>query len=177
MQLLDCFLHRNINHRAWIWSVLAENSPLITQMSVPQMISLRETGGGGLARLLGYALMTILHHLLPGQCSSLVNWISYWMEPHASCDSGVIRIIRRWWTPDKRSEWFSLFITANSLTRRQSRENWSGRLLMWQWQSLTPERRSCVNTSTLRWRIHYLIVLQVAESLAWRQCEGRMFTF
>lgn len=71
----------------------------LQRLSLSATISLREVGREALARLFGYATM-ILDHILPRQCSSLVNWISWWRESHASRHSGVTGSIRRWWAPD-----------------------------------------------------------------------------
>lgn len=82
------------------------------------MISVMGAGGEGVTSLLDYALMTILDQLLTRQRFSLVNWITYKMESHAPHDFGFIQSIRRWWTRDEGAEWYSVFITANSLVRR-----------------------------------------------------------
>lgn len=122
------------------------------------------TGGEGVTSLLDYALMTILDQLLTRQRFSLVNWITYKMESHAPHDFGFIQSIRRWWTRDEGAEWCSVFIAANSLMRRiGSDENWSRRLVEWRYVSLTWEQRLCVNTCTITWTIHYLIVLWSPE--------------
>lgn len=108
------------------------------------MISLRETGREGGTQLLDYVLMTILDQLLPRQCFSLVNWITYKMESHASYDPGFIQSIRRWWTWDKMSELYSGCIRTYSLMRHiGSNGNCNGRLLVS--QSLTWEQQFCVN--------------------------------
>lgn len=86
--LLDCSLHHGINHHPPFWSrcgwkffTKTLRDPLynINIDSATRCITIgsRDAGGEGVALPRDYALMTILHQLLPRQCFSLVNWMTY----------------------------------------------------------------------------------------------------